>query len=564
MAIGFSNTDINGTLSISGSYNLPTIDTGISGQLGEIGMFNGVPYFYSNSGWQSISGSVSSPTPTAVGIEYLVVAGGGGGGSSGAGSGAGGAGGLLSSSISPSNAASGSTFTVTVGAAGAGGTGTGYGNHGANGQNSSISYNSITTTVTGGGGGSGGNQVGSSGGSGGGGNGGYATAGGSGTTGQGDDGGDGTYNSGGSGQDAYAGGGGGGASQVGSDGFANATSEIGGTGGTGLASNITGTSTHYAGGGGGGAGYRRTTTAGVAGTGGGGTGASSQTSDATAGTANTGGGGGGGGGYTSNPNGGSSRNGKNGGAGVAIFAYDSGSAYGAGGIVGAAGDGRKYHQFNSSGTLKMGSNTDYQIHTSNLQLHLDAGDFSSRGTSTWTDLSGNSRNGSVSGATLGTNFYYDFDGSNDLVTFNATQNSATKAFEVWLNPDTFGGDGWVFGQGDGQGTENFIRVYGSGIMVRMGNRGAVITYSTTNTWLHIVATHKSSSGMEIYFNGVKVGENTTALATVQNNYFQLGARHNGSMGMYFDGKIGQVRTYTSALTQAQIIQNYNATKTNFV
>ena len=73
MAVGFSNTDIHGILSVSGSYNLPTIDTSSTGQLGEIGMSNGVPHFYSSQGYQAVSGSkIIPPPPSGVDIEYIL------------------------------------------------------------------------------------------------------------------------------------------------------------------------------------------------------------------------------------------------------------------------------------------------------------------------------------------------------------------------------------------------------------------------------------------------------------------------------------------------------------
>ena len=88
---------------------------------------------------------------------------------------------------------------------------------------------------------------------------------------------------------------------------------MGGAGGVGVASTITGSSVFYAGGGGGGG-----SSGGAGGNGGGGAG--TDTGNATAGTANTGGGGGGGG------------NGQAGGTGVVIFsiptAYYSGTVTG--------------------------------------------------------------------------------------------------------------------------------------------------------------------------------------------------------------------------------------------
>jgi hypothetical protein len=208
-------------------------------------------------------------------VNYLVVAGGGGGGGYyGAG---GGGGGLLQGNLPVS---AGSALTVTVGGGGAGSS-NGYG---TNGSNSIFS----TVTSTGGGGGAGGStasvKTGNSGGSGGGGqitNSTGTAGGGSGVFGQGNSGGSVTTSA------SNAGGGGGGAGTV---------SPVY-NGGAGIASDISGTRTAYAGGGGG----NNNGTAGTGGAGGGG-------SFNSAGTANTGGGGGG-------------DNSSAGGSGIVIISY---------------------------------------------------------------------------------------------------------------------------------------------------------------------------------------------------------------------------------------------------
>ncbi len=249
-------------------------------------------------------------------VNYLVVAGGGGGGSGVGGisnGGGGGAGGLLTSSISLS---SGTAYTITIGAGAA-----------ANltGSNSSIS--TIATSL-GGGGGSFDVVAGLAGGSGGGGCGGATagrspTNGGVGTAGQGNAGGNGFGGS------PFGGGGGGGAGAVG----ITATG-VGGNGGIGVASTISGASAYYAGGGGGASGGSPASVGGLGGGGAGGVAAIG-----TAGTANTGGGGGGSGaGYTAGA----------GGSGIVIISY-LGSQRGTGGTVTSSG-GYTIHTFTSSGT----------------------------------------------------------------------------------------------------------------------------------------------------------------------------------------------------------------------
>jgi len=182
-------------------------------------------------------GSYSISMPYGVvALNYLLVGGGGGGGSGG-----GGAGGVVEKtnhSVIP-----GATYSITVGAGGIGGSG----GAGARPVNATAGGSSIfgTETALGGGSGGQGNQRAGEGGSGGGSQ--YdctqISCGGTGTPGQGTNGAAATHPSYG------AGGGGGGAGGAGGN---TILTYIGGKGGDGVVSSITGTPTYYGGGGGGG------------------------------------------------------------------------------------------------------------------------------------------------------------------------------------------------------------------------------------------------------------------------------------------------------------------------
>jgi len=235
-------------------------------------------------------------TGDAMDVEVLVVAGGGGGG--GRSGGGGGAGGLLYDGAYALTA--GQVVTVVVGAGGSGGDGSG----GVGGYGGNSTFGTLVAIGGGGGGSDSSGGDGRDGGSGGGAR--YAgSTGGDGTAGQGHGGGTGTNN-------PYNGGGGGGA---GGPGVSGTTSDIG-DGGPGLAYDITGTSTYYAGGGGGGS-HNPCGGHGYGGIGGGGDGGvCSSRTNGQAGTPNTGGGGGAG--TTISGNGGA---GGAGGSGVVIVRY---------------------------------------------------------------------------------------------------------------------------------------------------------------------------------------------------------------------------------------------------
>ena len=224
-------------------------------------------------------------------LSYLVIGGGGGGGGQG-GAGAGGGGyrnsyaadtysGRNSSIETAPTVATGIVLTIDIGAGG----GINDPSNGSQGESTVITGTGFSTITSLGGGYGNHSGPGQSGGCGGG-AGFLSTSGGAGTAAQGFDGGHGLGHA-----SPYAGGGGGGTSQ---DGAVTPSPSVGGAGGNGLASTITGTSVTRGGGGGGSA--RTGGSAGAGGTGGGGPGGTGSTG--TAGTGNSGGGGGAGGHFT--------------------------------------------------------------------------------------------------------------------------------------------------------------------------------------------------------------------------------------------------------------------------
>jgi hypothetical protein len=279
----------------------------------------GISFVYvdSTQGWLPYA-AINTATPKGnFTADFLVVAGGGGGAFRGGlsfGGGGGGAGGYRTSAGTSGGGASaesaltlsvGTNYTVTIGAGG---------NAGVSGTNATNGSDSVFSTITSTGGGKGRSQngeTGGTGGSGGGGNTNQAT-GAAGTANQGYKGGD-----VGSGTRGASGGGGAGAAGTNKGAESGFPANSAGTsGGTGVASSITGSSvTRAGGGGGGGAG---TGGGGSGGTGGGGAGGTG-TGNGSSGTVNTGGAGGGCGVDSSGNTGGTT--GGAGGSGVVIIKY---------------------------------------------------------------------------------------------------------------------------------------------------------------------------------------------------------------------------------------------------
>ena len=72
----------------------------------------------------------------------------------------------------------------------------------------------------------------------------------------------------------------------------------------------------------------------------------------------------------------------------------------------------------------------------------------------------------------------------------------------------------------------------------------------------------SSTGLRAYINGVLVASNTTVYSSSFGGSFFIGAYVAGSE--IFGGDIASAQVYSSALTVAQILQNYNAQKNRFI
>jgi hypothetical protein len=214
------------------------------------------------------------------------------------------------------------------------------------------------------------------------------------------------------------------------------------------------------------------------------------------------------------------------------------------------------------------------IVTDGLLLWLDAGispSYSGSGT-TWTDLSGNNNNGTLtngptySSSNGGSIF---FDGWNDYVNFPYTLLSGTGNFSVsvWLKSSASTVGGNVFGNYPAGNLEIF---YGTRyIGMWLNNFSTYLGTAPWNTTLpefttnftQIVALRKNTNETEFYINGVlaKTGLSSSTIGSV--NDFRMATNTSGSET--FIGDISQVSVYNRALSAAEILQNYNAQKARF-
>ena len=220
--------------------------------------------------------------------------------------------------------------------------------------------------------------------------------------------------------------------------------------------------------------------------------------------------------------------------------------------------------------------TQGDLYTTNLNLNLDANGYS--GSGDWQD-SANDNDGTISGATYTNNTnsdYFDFDGNDTITVSSSDLNPAnTKCIEFWFNTDS-SSEQYIISNNSGSGAFGYHMGVTSGKLFMWiysqeqahyhinTSTGSSNTASiTVGEWNHAVFTMgTSASDNKIYLNGnlayteTSVGGGTYP-STNAHNGITIGKYQTSG---YFDGKIAQVRAYSTALSETQINTNYNATK----
>jgi hypothetical protein len=159
-----------------------------------------------------------------------------------------------------------------------------------------------------------------------------------------------------------------------------------------------------------------------------------------------------------------------------------------------------------------------------------------------------------------------FDGNDDYVSFSSGFSSTDNlTYEAWVNPSSLGGWGVLLNH-DSWNT-GYIHFQFAGNLLQFALNGESDKYSTysfnTNTWYQVAAVYsKSAKTISFYVNGTLTNtENYNNPPTITNSSLKLGS-WNGN-DRFFNGKIGLVRIYNSALSASDIQTNFNGSKTRF-
>jgi formylglycine-generating enzyme required for sulfatase activity len=215
------------------------------------------------------------------------------------------------------------------------------------------------------------------------------------------------------------------------------------------------------------------------------------------------------------------------------------------------------------------------IVTDGLVLWLDAGITSSYPESgtTWTDLSGNKNNGTLTnGPTFNSTYGGSivFDGVNDFITTGFTRGRLGNKFSisVWYKYQGTAGRTYtaiIGGRDVGDLTEFFIgkNIGNTNIGVQDGNYlGSFIIGSNAfdGGWHNIVYTYENGTG-KIYLDSVL--RNTGSFTKCNDAEEILIGNEQEGAGYYFIGNISIVLFHNRSMSALEISQNFNAQKARF-
>ena len=197
------------------------------------------------------------------------------------------------------------------------------------------------------------------------------------------------------------------------------------------------------------------------------------------------------------------------------------------------------------------------------------------------DQSGKGNDGVVDGATQNASGYWEFNGTTNYISGSSPilfDNGDSGSIEAWFKTtDTSTPGGAIYSESQpGDNTYwGHVRIHGGKPRFVIDDDNVIpeieanVTVSDDN-WHHVVVTGDGSN-YAMYVDGVsytptyangsgyKWFNDTPGLTT-----YTIGALERASNGNYFNGEIGEVRVYPRALTEAQVSQNYNATRDKYI
>jgi len=237
-------------------------------------------------------------------------------------------------------------------------------------------------------------------------------------------------------------------------------------------------------------------------------------------------------------------------------------------------------------TIETGINSYYNVYPnivkSGLVLNFDANDRTSYPSSgsTWYDISGYSNNGTLTNSPIfgtangglitfdGVNDYVDF--GNNTTLYNASDSAFTQEFAIRLKSNA-ATDKTIFRVDDWSRISTQISTSQFKFIIGYNNPTDTLIYNGTfayNQWYIITTVWSKLNTQKIYINGVLVAQRTPTISsytgvTGTSGGANIGRGHTDPYTNYLNFDMSTFRHYNKVLTDTEILQNFNATKSRF-
>lgn len=241
-------------------------------------------------------------------------------------------------------------------------------------------------------------------------------------------------------------------------------------------------------------------------------------------------------------------------------------------------NGQNKYQITSGSSIQQIPN----IVTDGLVLNMDADNFASypRGGSSWYDLSGNNHHGTLYNGTVFTHTdsaSMSFDGMDDYVALPV--NVVTVAdirqygitYAAWIKTNNSPIQQRIGGQKPSAAYSDLASgglgiINGKAVMIAYDDGIAYkqaigTTTLANNNWYYVVGTYSTTdNNMRIYVDGIAEGSpvNILTFNRLLTNGSNTIGKHDSSNPYQFNGQISNFAIYKKALSDTEILQNFNS------
>ena len=219
-----------------------------------------------------------------------------------------------------------------------------------------------------------------------------------------------------------------------------------------------------------------------------------------------------------------------------------------------------------------------KIVTSGLVLALDAANRNSyRGTGTsWNDLSGNNRNGTLTNGPSFVNSnggYFSFDGVDDYLSSPSIDMNTGTGFTVCLlfrqiDPQVRSNWNYLYAQGNFEiGCYNASPIEKYFIFKDNGIPLDAYVTNVSDSWNYLAfGTNATTRYPFVYCynsSGFSSGTNSTSFSSTTLNFTTFFYGSGPSGNLYYRANCAVIQAYNRTLTTTEVAQNYNALKSRF-